>query len=202
MFHCVQWGSEYRHHLNSGNIWIPNFLKFRFQMVSLCAIMSFVRDRPFKYQTSICIRKQDGVHLSGQMVGLYGIWMTIWVTTSFQPFEYPTSLVFRSSLYIRKVIYIKIKITICGTVSGQLNASTHCRLRVCNLDFDEPESLIVSRSQFNKSFNAVFYWNENAKTLFLHVKCHFIAKKYWATCCQFNHFCCPYWHFSCPFWCL
>ena len=50
------------------------------------------------------LRNQDGIHLSGiHMVGLSGIQMvfeywTIWHPTSFRPFEYWTSLVFRSPL--------------------------------------------------------------------------------------------------------
>ena len=38
-------------HLNTGNIWIPRFLKLGFQMVGLL-VMSYVIDRPFKYWTS------------------------------------------------------------------------------------------------------------------------------------------------------
>ena len=49
-----------------------------------------------------CPRKQDDIHLSGfQMVRLSGIKIifknrTIWHPTTFQPFEYQTSSVFRS----------------------------------------------------------------------------------------------------------
>ena len=43
-------------HLNTGNIWIPNFLKFGFQMVRYAngwsKAISYVLDRPFKYRTS------------------------------------------------------------------------------------------------------------------------------------------------------
>ena len=57
------------------------------------------------------IRKQQGIHLSGiQMVGLSGIQMsfenqTIWHPTSFRPFEYCPSLVFRSPLYVLYKFY-------------------------------------------------------------------------------------------------
>ena len=86
-------------HLNTGNIWIPKFMKLRFQMVGYSNGVAdgyvYVLDRPFKYQT-FYIWKQDGVHLSCiQMVGLSGIQMafenqTIWHPTSFWPFEYQT----------------------------------------------------------------------------------------------------------------
>ena len=42
--------------LNTGNIWIPNFLKCGFQMVQ-CSngrSMSYVQDQPFQYRTSTC----------------------------------------------------------------------------------------------------------------------------------------------------
>ena len=47
------------------------------------------------------IRKRDGIHLSSiQMAFETGIWKPdIWHSTSFGPFKYPTSLVFRSPLY-------------------------------------------------------------------------------------------------------
>ena len=42
--------------LNTGNIWVPNFLKFRFQMVRYSNVsiwaMSYVLYWPFKYRTS------------------------------------------------------------------------------------------------------------------------------------------------------
>ena len=60
-------------HLNTGNIWIPNFLKFGFQKVrysngpSSCVLCS----RRTIQIPDQCIRKQDGVHLSSiQMVAL------------------------------------------------------------------------------------------------------------------------------------
>ena len=98
-------------HLNTGNIWIPNFLKFRFQMVwySYGRFMFYVKcTRPTIRILDQNIRKQDGVHVSGiQIVGLSGIQMafeyqTIWHPTSYWPFEYQTSSVFRSLLYLQK----------------------------------------------------------------------------------------------------
>ena len=83
-------------HLYNGNIWIPNFLKFRFQMVrySNGRSMDYVLcTRPTIQIPDQYISKQDGLHLSIiQMVGLSGIKMacenqTIWHPTSFQPFE-------------------------------------------------------------------------------------------------------------------
>ena len=56
--------------------------------------------------------KKDGVHLSRiQINGLSGIQMafenkTIWHLTKFQPFEYPTSSVFRFPLYIFNGLWI------------------------------------------------------------------------------------------------
>ena len=94
--------------LNTGKILIPNFLKFEFQMVwysngqSMGYVLCTSRTIRILDQNK---RKQDGVHLSGiQMVGLSGIQMafenqTIWHLTSFRPFEYQTSSVFRSPLY-------------------------------------------------------------------------------------------------------
>ena len=81
-------------------IWISNFLKFGFQMgsPSLCP-------RPTIWIPDQYIRKEYGIHLSGiQMVGLSGIQMTfknqtIWHPTSFWPFKYQTSSVFRYPLY-------------------------------------------------------------------------------------------------------
>ena len=64
------------------------------------------------------VRKQDGINFSGiQMVGLSSIQLafkkwTIWHPTSFQPFEYQTSLVFRSPLcYLVKdaAVHLRLK---------------------------------------------------------------------------------------------
>ena len=94
--------------LNSGNIWIPKFLKFGFQMVQYSNGQSIgyaLCLRPTIQIPDQYIRKQDGIHLSSiQIVGLSGIQMafknqTIWHLTSFQPFEYRTSLQFRSPQY-------------------------------------------------------------------------------------------------------
>ena len=79
-------------HLNTGNIWIPNFLKFKFQMVPysngqfmcyvLCTRLTIIWI-PDQY-----VRKQDGIHLSDiQMVGLLGIQMAF----EFQTIWHPTS---------------------------------------------------------------------------------------------------------------
>ena len=79
--------------------WSLYFKWFRIQMV-LCT-------RPTIWIPDQYIRKQDGIHFSCiQMVGLYGIQMafknqTMWHPTSFPPFEYQTSSVFRSPLYLR-----------------------------------------------------------------------------------------------------
>ena len=90
--------------LNTVNIWIPKFLKLGFQMVlfsngrSMCYPMYWPTIQiPDQY-----IQKHDGVHLSIiQMVRLSSIqrafyYRTVWHPTSFWPFEYRTSLVFRS----------------------------------------------------------------------------------------------------------
>ena len=91
-------------HLNTGNIWLPNFLKFKFQMVQYsmgyvpCTVMTILILDQY-------IKKHDGFHLSGiKMVGLSSIQMafenqTIWHPTYFRPFEYQTSSIFRSPLY-------------------------------------------------------------------------------------------------------
>ena len=88
-------------HLNTGNIWLPNFLKFKFQMVQYsmgyvpCTVMTILILDQY-------IKKHDGFHLSGiKMVGLSSIQMafenqTIWHPTYFRPFEYQTSSVFKS----------------------------------------------------------------------------------------------------------
>ena len=82
--------------------WIPNFLKFRFQMVQYSdgRFMGYVQcTGPTIWILDQYIRKQVGVHLTGiQMVGLSGIQM-IGLSGTFQPFEYQTSWVFRSPLY-------------------------------------------------------------------------------------------------------
>ena len=87
-------------HVNTGNICIQNFLKFKFKMVwysnGQSNAMSYVLDQPLEGIPDQYIRKQNGVHLSCiQMVGLSGIQMvfknqTIWHLdlTSFWPFEY------------------------------------------------------------------------------------------------------------------
>ena len=66
-------------HLNTGNIWIPNFLTFGFQMVwySNGWFMYYVQCTRLTIQIpNQYIRKQDGVHLSDfQMVWLSGIQM-------------------------------------------------------------------------------------------------------------------------------
>ena len=88
-------------------IWKPIFMKFGFQMVRysngqfiwyvLCTRLTMWIPDQYK-------RKQDGLHFYGiQIVRLFGIHMafkywTIWHPTTFQPFEYRTSLVFRSPL--------------------------------------------------------------------------------------------------------
>ena len=87
---------------------MPNFLKFRFQMVQYSdgRSMGYVLcTTPTIQIFDLYIRKQDGIHLSIiQMVGLSSIQMTFqnqtfWHPTSFRPFKYQTSLVFRSSVY-------------------------------------------------------------------------------------------------------
>ena len=81
-------------HLNIGNIWIPNFLKFGFQMVRYSngqsMGFSYVLDRPFKYQTNT---KGNKMASSIQMVGLSVFkWhlktRPFWHPTSFWPFKY------------------------------------------------------------------------------------------------------------------
>ena len=96
------------------NVWILNFLKLRIQMYSNGRYMCFVLiTRLTIWIMDQHIRKQDGSHLSGiKMVGLSGVKMvglssiqmafkywTIWYPTYFWPFEYLTSLVFRSPMY-------------------------------------------------------------------------------------------------------
>ena len=71
-------------------------------MVGLCA-MFYVLDQPFEYSTSP--KEKNGIHLySIKMVGLSSIQMafdyqTIWHLTSFGPFKYLTSSVFRLVQY-------------------------------------------------------------------------------------------------------
>ena len=79
--------------------WSSYFKGFGIQMgYILCT-------RPTIWIMDQYIRKQDGVHLSGiQMFELFGIQMgsknqTIWHLTSYGPFDYQTSSVFRSPLY-------------------------------------------------------------------------------------------------------
>ena len=63
--------------------------------------MCYVLDQPFEYQNST-LEKKMAVHLSGiQMAFEY---RTIWHPTTFRPFEYRTSSVLRSPLYLRPVL--------------------------------------------------------------------------------------------------
>ena len=67
-----QWGNgdKYKDHLKTANIWIPNFLKLRFQMFKCFVLFTnSTIEIPDQY-----IRKLDGVHLSGiQVVRLSSI---------------------------------------------------------------------------------------------------------------------------------
>ena len=91
-------------HLNTRNIWILNFLKFRFQKVQY----SNGRSMGYVLYTRPTIWIPDQ-YIKNKMASIFpvfkwlgcGIWKpyhTIWHLTSFQPFEYQTSLVFRSPL--------------------------------------------------------------------------------------------------------
>ena len=104
----LQWGFEYRKH------WYTKLFEVlisngRFMDYVICTIPTIgIPDQH--------IRNQDGIHLSCiQMVGLSCIQMafgyqTIWHPTSFWPFKYQTSLVFRSPLYfIRKVFVQRLR---------------------------------------------------------------------------------------------
>ena len=81
-------------HLNTGNIWIQNFMKFRLQTIwnsngwFMCSVLC---TRLTIWKPNQCIRKQDGVHLSGIQVALEC--RTIWHPTSFPPSKYQTSSV-------------------------------------------------------------------------------------------------------------
>ena len=99
------WGSEYwpfecRKHLNT------NLFEFVLQMVQYLNGPSRLCTSPTIWIPNQYIRKEYGIHLSGiQMIALSSIQMafqnqTIWHSTSFWPFEYQTSLVFRSPLYL------------------------------------------------------------------------------------------------------
>ena len=90
-------------HLSTGNVWIPKFLKFRFQIVwySNGWYMGYILcTRPTIQITDQCIRKQDGIHLSGtQTVGLFHIQMTLKNQTIWHPWpEYQISSLFGSPL--------------------------------------------------------------------------------------------------------
>ena len=98
----IQWGSEYRSlkyqkHLNTKlfGVWISNCLVFK--CFVLCSRPTIQIPDPY-------IRKQVGVDWSSiQMVRLSGIqiaieYWAIWQQTSFQPFKYRSSLLFRSPM--------------------------------------------------------------------------------------------------------
>ena len=69
-------------HLNTWKIWIPNFMKFTFQMVGLCAVFC---SRPIIWILDQYLRKQNGIDLSGTQMAVK--YQTIWYPISFPPFE-------------------------------------------------------------------------------------------------------------------
>ena len=85
-------------------IWNPTLGSSDFKCLFMC--MSHVLD-PIIWIPDWYKRRQNGNHFPGiQMVKLSSIQLTFkswkkWNLTSFQPFEYQTSLIFRSPLYLK-----------------------------------------------------------------------------------------------------